>query len=49
MLQLRDPNVEADQFWDTFVNGTNELIDAEESEGRKLLMQTWINDQRKSE
>lgn len=36
VLQLRDPNVEADQFWDTFVNATNELGDDEESEGMKF-------------
>lgn len=36
MLQLRDPNVEADEFWDTFVNATNDLGDDEESEGIKI-------------
>lgn len=36
VLQLLDPNVEADQFWDTFVNATNELADDEESEGMKF-------------
>lgn len=35
VLQLRDPNVEADQFWDKFVNATTELGDDEESEGIK--------------
>lgn len=33
VLQLRDANVEADQFWDTFMNMTTELAEDEESEG----------------
>lgn len=33
VLQLRDPNVEADQFWDQFVDTRNELGDDEATEG----------------
>lgn len=36
VLQLRDPNVEADHFWETFVNTTNEWADDEETEGIKF-------------
>lgn len=37
VVQLRDPNAEADEFWDKFVNATNELVDDEESEGMQTL------------
>lgn len=40
VLQLIDANIEADQFWDTFVDATNEVADDEESEGNENW--TWI-------
>lgn len=44
VVQLRDPNAQADHFWDKFVDATNELGDDEESEGMQRNIEFEGND-----